>query len=67
MSSISSCSYNLFASFSAGFAEHGVGGGVEFNGDIPFRAECSKVSHSLYDIRQWVSLFLSICGRKTLL
>lgn len=31
-----------------------------FNGDIPFRAECSKVSYSLYNVWLWVSVFVPL-------
>ena len=38
----------------------------ERNGeDIPFRAECSQVSHSLHNV--WLSLFAPICCRRKLL
>lgn len=41
--------------------------GEEYNGDITFRLECSKVSHSLHIAWLWVSVFdLSYC-RKNLL
>jgi hypothetical protein len=35
--------------------------------DIPFRAECSKVSHSLHIIWLWVSIFIPIYCRRKLL
>jgi hypothetical protein len=41
--------------------------GERFNGDIPFRAECSKVCHSLHTIWLWVSMFVLICFRRKLL
>ena len=52
VSSIPSGSYNLSASSSSGVPEPR---GEEFDGDIPFRAECSKVAHSLYIVQLWAS------------
>jgi hypothetical protein len=38
-----------------------------FGGDISFRAECPKVSHSMHDVWLWVSVFVPIgCRRKIL-
>ena len=52
MFSTPSGSYKLSTLTSARFSEPEREG---FDGDIPFRAECSKVSHSLL----WVSMLLS--------
>lgn len=39
-----------------------------FDGDTPFRANCSKVwSHSLHNFWQWVSVFVPICCKRKLL
>jgi len=32
----------------------------ESDGDIPFRAECSKVSHSLHVVQLWDSIFVPL-------
>lgn len=56
--SISSDSYRLSTSSSAGtptFWE------VGFDGGIPFRDECSKVSLSQHNVSLWVSVFSLIC------
>lgn len=37
------------------------------DGDISFRAACSKVSHSLCNICLWVSVFIPTCCRRMLL
>ena len=49
VSSIPSVSYILSVSTSAGFPDSR---GDRFDGDISmaFRAECSKISHSLYNV-----------------
>lgn len=39
----------------------------EFDGDIPFRSECPKVSHSLHIVQGWVSKFVPVYCRGTLL
>ena len=41
-------SFTLSASFTKEFLEPQ---GEEFDDDIPFRAECSKISHSLYIVQ----------------
>lgn len=35
-----------------------------FDGEIPFRAECFKVSCSLYSTEMWVSVFIPACCRR---
>lgn len=38
--------------------------GEEFDGNISFRADYSKVSHSLHNVWLWVSVFVPICCRR---
>lgn len=54
-------SYSLFASSSIPFPDPW---GEEFDGDISFRAEYSKVSHSLHYVWLWVAVFVPICCRR---
>ena len=49
---------NPSSSKSTGFTELW---GEGFDGDIPFRAECSEVSHSLHNVWLWVFVFVHIC------
>lgn len=37
------------------------------DGDVPFRAKCCKVSHSLNKVWVWVYVFVPICSRRLLL
>ena len=64
VSSIPSGSYNLSTSSSPGFPELWWEG---FDGDIPFRTECSKVSHCLPNVWLSVSLIVPICCTRKLL
>lgn len=36
-----------------------------FDGDTPFRAVCSKISHPRHNVQLWVSAFVPICRRRT--
>lgn len=56
--------YTLSASSSMGFFETQ---GEGFDGDIPFRTECFKVSYSLHHVWLWESAFVPVCCRRELL
>lgn len=60
-SSILSGLYFLSSSSSIGFPEPW---GERFDGDSPFRDQCSKVSHALHNVCLWVSVFVAICSRR---
>lgn len=55
--SSSSGAYTLSASSDTGFPVQWEG----FDGGIPLRAKCSKVSHTLSNMWLWVSIFVPIC------
>lgn len=59
--SIPSRSYTASASSFSGFPELR---GVGFDGDIPFRTVCSKISHPLHNVQLWVAAFVPICCRR---
>ena len=61
LSSILSDSFTLSASFTKEFLEPQ---GEEFDDDIPFRAECSKVSRFMHTVWLLISVFVLICCRK---
>ena len=64
MTSIFSGTYIPSASSSTAFPEPWDEG---FEGDIPFRAECFKVSYYLFEVWLWVSVLVPICCRRKLL
>lgn len=57
----------LIPSFSQLFCGFLKSWGERFNIDIPLRAKCFTVSHYLYNVCLWVSIFVPICYRRTLL
>lgn len=60
---IHSGSFTLSSSSFTGFPEPPEEG---FRGYISYRAECSKVSHSLHSVWLWVSAFVPNCCRRRL-